>query len=48
MEPWLLAVIFKPLALFLLCYLVLSPARRFAERKMPDSKLKRLLLRRIE
>ncbi len=47
MEPWLIAVIIQPIVLIVLSWLVLTPARK-AVAKWPDSKLKRLLLRRIQ
>ena len=47
MEPWLIAVIVKPLVLFALCVFVLYPARKLTQRAMKDGWLKRLLLRRV-
>lgn len=46
-EPWLLGVVLKPLVLFLLCALVLYPARRAIIRWLPEGRLKRVLLRRV-
>ena len=47
MEPWLLAVIFKPFVLFVLAVCVLYPARKAAERWIPEGRLKRVLLFRV-
>lgn len=47
MEPWQIAIVIKPLAFFLLAAVILYPARRAVMRWMPDGKLKRLLLRRV-
>lgn len=44
MEPWQWAALLKAPILFLLCLLVLYPARRWVMRRMPDGKLKRFLL----
>lgn len=47
MEPWQIAILLKPFALFVLAVLVLYPARRYVQRRMPEGKLKRLLLLRL-
>lgn len=47
MEGWQIAIVIKPLVFFLLAALVLYPARRAVMRWVPDGKLKRLLLRRV-
>jgi hypothetical protein len=47
MEPWLLAVIFKPLACALVAFLICAPVRWLAIKLIPEGKLKRLLLWRI-
>lgn len=47
MEPSQIALVIKPLAFFLLTALVLYPARRAAMKWLPEGRLKRLLLRRI-
>lgn len=44
---WVLALLLRPLFLFLLALLVFAPAVYAARRWMPESKLKRLLLMRI-
>lgn len=46
MSTWPLAVALKPLVLFLF-FLGLRTVTTAIERRMPDSKLKRLLFRRI-
>jgi hypothetical protein len=47
MTPTLWAILLKPLLFLILCGAVLYPARRAVMRWMPDGKLKRLLLRRV-
>lgn len=47
MADWQIALLIKPFVLFVLCVLVLYPARRYVERKMKDGRLKRLLLLRL-
>ena len=48
MEPWQIALIIKPFAIVLIIWLFLAPIRRLFQKHMKDSKLKRLLLRRLD
>lgn len=51
MEPWLIAVILKPLLLPLMLVVLIAPAvvlRVLIQRRMRDGKLKRFLLRKTE
>lgn len=41
------ALLLKPFVLLLLAVVVLTPARRYVERRMRDGKLKKLLLTRV-
>jgi hypothetical protein len=43
-----IALILKPLVFGLVVVAILVPARKFVERHMPDGKVKRLLLRRVQ
>jgi hypothetical protein len=47
MDSWILAVVLKPLLFLAVCFMALDPARKAVER-MKDSRLKRLLLKRIQ
>ena len=47
MEPWILALILKPIALLFLFGFICLPGRLFVQRFMRDGRLKRLLLKRI-
>ena len=47
MEPWALAVLFKPLAALVVFGFICLPARMAVRKWMKDGRLKRLLLRRI-
>lgn len=47
MEPWLIALIVKPIVFLAVCYFVLWPARKAVER-LPDGRLRRLLLYRVQ
>lgn len=47
METWQIAVLVKPLVMFVLAALVLYPARKAVERYFPEGRMKRLLLRRV-
>lgn len=47
MEPWLLAAIFKPFVLFIFAAAILYPARRAAQKWIPEGRIKRALLFRV-
>jgi hypothetical protein len=47
METWLIALLVKPLAAFLVLVVICYPAKMAVARYMSDGKLKRLLLTRI-
>lgn len=47
MDNWTLAILIKPFAMFFLTLFVLYPARYAVNRWMPDGKLKRLFLYRV-
>jgi hypothetical protein len=46
-ESWQLALVAKPFVMLVLTLLVLYPARVLTQRHMPEGRLKRLLLRRV-
>jgi hypothetical protein len=46
-ENWQWALVLKPLFFMLVVGLILYPARRAVMRWLPEGKLKRLLLRRV-
>jgi len=47
MEYWLWSLLLRPLAAFLLLACVALPIRMLISKKMPEGKMKRILLRRI-
>jgi hypothetical protein len=47
MSEMQLAILIKPLVMFVVAFFILYPCRKLVEKKMPDGKLKRLLLRRV-
>lgn len=48
MSPWLLAILLRPFVVLAVLGLVCLPARLLVQRKMPEGKLKRLLLLRVK
>lgn len=47
MEPWQIAVFLKPFVLLILTVCILYPIRVLVQKRMPEGKLKRFLLTRI-
>jgi hypothetical protein len=47
MASWLLALLLRPLVLFILLVCITSPIKRAMQRHMRDGRLKRLLLLRL-